>query len=256
MSPTSTTTTRKPRIDPRLQERRIAVKRDEGRRRLRFLVVSVAVVALAGGAAGATRSPILEVDLVVVCGAEHLAAGSVLHTAGLACGDLMVDIDTGAAARRIERLSWVASAEVHRRWPGTVQVRVTERRAAAAVPVVGGWATVDASGRVLERAADLPAGLSVVEVPALRDDNVPPRLRDALAVAAAIPERLRERVPRVVPGPDGIELPLQPSGFVRFGGADQLGEKLTALETILDRVDGPVAVIDVRVPDAPVLTRG
>jgi cell division protein FtsQ len=250
------TTTTRPRIDPRLQERRIAVKRDEGRRRLRFLVLSLVVVALAGGAAGATRSPMLDVDLVEVTGATHVAPATVLHTARIARGDLMVDIDTGAAALRIERLSWVASAEVHRRWPGTVQVRVTERRAAAAVPVAGGWATVDVSGRILERAADLPAGLSVVEVPPIQGGRVPTRFRDALTVAAAIPPRLHERVPRVVPRSDGLELPLHPAGVVRFGNAGQLGEKLLALETLLDRVDGPVAVIDVRVPDAPVLTRG
>jgi hypothetical protein len=63
-------------------------------------------------------------------------------------------------------------------------------------------------------------------------------------------------VPGVVPKPDGLELPLRPSGVVRFGRADQVGEKLTALETVLDRVQGPIAVIDVRVPHAPVLTRG
>ena len=251
-----TTTQSRPRIDPRLQERRIAVKRDEGRRRLRFLVVSVVVVALGAGLAGATRSPLLDVDLIEVTGAEHVAADTVLHTAGVRPGDLMVDVDTGAAARRIERLSWVASAEIRRQWPGTLQVRVTERRAAAAIPVTGGWATVDAKGRILERGADAPAGLGVVDVPPLRTDQVPARLRDALIVAAAIPPRLLERVPRVVPGRDGLELPLQPHGVVRFGGPDQLGEKLTALETLLDRVEGPVAVIDVRVPDAPVLTRG
>ncbi|MEY2474912.1 MAG: cell division protein FtsQ [Actinomycetota bacterium] len=250
------TTSTRPRIDPRLQERRIAVKRDEGRRRLRFLIVSAVVVALVGAAAGATRSPLLDIDLIEVSGAEHVAAGTVLRTAGLDRGDLMIDLDPGAAARRIERLSWVAQADVRRQWPGTVQVRVIERRAAAAVPVAGGWATVDSSGRILERAAEPPQGLGIVDVPPIRGDRVPAGLLDALEVAAAIPERMLERVPSVVVRPDGLELPLHPTGVVRLGGPDRLGEKLTALETLLDRVDGPVAVIDVRVPDAPVLTRG
>jgi cell division protein FtsQ len=243
-------------MDPRIKERRIAVKRDEGRRRLRFLIVSAIVVGLVGAAAGATRSPLLDVDLIEVRGAEHVAVGTVLRTAGLARGDLMIDLDPGAAERRIERLSWVAQADVRREWPGTVAVRVIERRAAAAVPVAGGWATVDGSGRILERAADAPAGLGIVDVPPIRGNRVPKALLDALTVAAAIPERLLDRVPSVVQRPDGLELPLRPTGTVRLGGPDRLGEKLTALETLLDRVDGPVAVIDVRVPDAPVLTRG
>jgi cell division protein FtsQ len=253
----TTTTGRPPRIDPRLQERRIAVKRDEGRRRLRFIVTSLVVVALAAAAAGATRSKLLDVDILEVTGAAHVAPDTVLHAAGLARGDLMIDVDAGAAAHRIERLSWVDRAEVRRDWPGTVRVRVIERRAAAAVPTRAGWATVDASGRVLERAADPPAGLAVViDTPPIDGGRVPARLLDALTVAAALPERLLTRVPAVALRGGGLELPLQPSGVVRFGGPDHLAEKLTALETLLDRVEGPVAVIDVRVPDAPVLTRG
>lgn len=252
-----TATTKPPRIDPRLQERRIAVKRDEGRRRLRFIGISLGVVALGAAAAGATRTPLLDVDLIEVTGAKHVAASTVLRTGGLARGDLMVDIDPGAVAGRIQRLSWVDRAEVRREWPGTIRVRVIERVAAAAVPAKGGWATVDARGRVLERTVDPPAGLGVVtDVPPLEGDRVPARLLDALTVAAAIPQRLLERVPAVVVRPGGLELPLQPGGVVRFGGPDRVGEKLTALETLLDRVEGPVAVIDVRVPDAPVLTRG
>lgn len=245
-------------MDPRLRERRIAVKRDEGRRRLRFLIASASVVALAASGAAATRSPLLDVDLIEVTGAGNVPVDTVLRTAGMARGDLMVDIDPSATARRIELLSWVADADVRRQWPGTVQVRVTERRAAAAIPVVGGrWATVDATGRVLERTADVPAGLGViVDVPPIAGDRVPARLRDALAVAAAIPARLLTRVPGVVPRADGLELVLHPAGVVRFGGPEDVQEKLTAVETLLDRVEGPIAVVDVRVPNAPVLTRG
>lgn len=251
----STATT--PRMDPRLRQRRVEVKRDEGRRRLRFLVVCVVVVALAGAAAGATRSPLLDVDLVDVTGAAHVTPKKVLATAGVSHGDLMVDVDPGAVADRVERLPWVARAEVRRQWPGTVVVHVTERTAAAAVPAPGGWATVDATGRVLERTVDAPAELgAVVDVDAVTGDQVPSELRAALEVAAAVPPHLLDRVAGVRPGPDGLELPLRAGGVVRFGPPTQMREKLTALATLLDRVEGRVATIDVRVPDAPVLTRG
>jgi cell division protein FtsQ len=244
-------------MDPRLRERRVAVKRDEGRRRLRFLVVCLSVVGLAGAGAAATRTPLLDVDRIEITGVQHVTPAQVLKVARLARGDLMDDVDTGAAAGRIEGLPWVARAEVRRQWPATVAVRVVERRAAAAIPAVGGWATVDAEGRVLERSTDPPAELgAVVEVDQVRGDQVPARYRDALAVAVALPQGLLPDVAGVRPGPDGLELPLRAGGVVRFGGTEQLGAKLLALSTILDRVDGPIATIDVRVPDAPVLTRG
>lgn len=247
----------RPRMDPRLRDRRIAVKRDEGRRRLRFLIASASVVALAAAGAGATRSPLLDVDLIEVTGARYVPADTVLRTAGVTRGDLMVDIDPSATARRIERLSWVADADVRRQWPGTIQVRVTERRAAAAIPVVGGrWATVDTTGRVLERTADAPGLVVVVDVPPIAGDRAPPRLREALTVAAAIPSRLLARVPGVALRADGLDLVLHPAGVVRFGRPEHVQEKLTAVETLLDRVEGPIAIVDVRVPNAPVLTRG
>jgi cell division protein FtsQ len=168
----------------------------------------------------------------------------------------MIDTDPARAARRIERLSWVASASVSRQWPGTVRVRVIERRAVAAVPARGGWAAVDAAGRVLERTTDPPPNLGViVDAPPIAGDQVPPRLHDALAVAAALPPRMLDRVAGVAARSGGLELLLRPKGVARLGGTEQLREKLTALETMLARVQGPMAVIDVRVPDAPVLTR-
>jgi hypothetical protein len=60
----------------------------------------------------------------------------------------------------------------------------------------------------------------------------------------------------VIAGTAGIELRLAPAGVVRFGPAEAVGPKLRALATLLARVDlTDVAVIDLRVPDAPVLTR-
>jgi cell division protein FtsQ len=255
-----TTSTRpsRPPIDPRIKERRIAVQRHEGRRRLRVLIGVLAVIALAGAALAATHSPLLDVDRVRLTGNRHVVAADVLRTTGIARGDLMVDADLDGARSRLEALPWVERATVARKWPSTVTVTIVERLPAAAVPAPDGrWATVDRTGRVLEVTPAPPAGLAlVVDVPPVSGPTAPAALTDALAVAGAVPSRLLGRVPAVAPTGDGIELRLAPSGVVRFGRADQVGEKLAALETVLDRVTGPIGVIDVRVPDAPVLTRG
>jgi cell division protein FtsQ len=256
---TVTTSTRPPRpsIDPRIKERRIAVQRDEGRRRLRLLIVVMAVLALAGAGVGATRSPLLDVDRVLLTGNHHVGPTEALRTAGITRGDLMVDVDLDGARHQLEALAWVARATVTRKWPSTVTVRIMERQPAAAVPAPDGhWATVDRTGRVLEVTASAPAGLAlVVDVPPVTGPRAPDALQGAITVARAIPARLLPRVPAVVAMSDGIELRLAPSGRVRFGPAEQVGEKLAALETLLDRVHGPLGVVDVRVPDAPVLTR-
>jgi hypothetical protein len=54
-----------------------------------------------------------------------------------------------------------------------------------------------------------------------------------------------------------IALKLDPRGIVRFGGADQVAAKVRAIETVLASLDtSDLAVLDVRLPSSPVLTRG
>jgi len=51
-------------------------------------------------------------------------------------------------------------------------------------------------------------------------------------------------------------LRLRAQGVVRLGDTGRLGPKLVAAEAVLGDVDAArVAVLDVRVPDTPVLTR-
>jgi hypothetical protein len=53
-----------------------------------------------------------------------------------------------------------------------------------------------------------------------------------------------------------VELRLRPSGVVRLGRTDKLSEKMLAVETVLTQVDlGRLAVLDVRVPSSPAITR-
>jgi hypothetical protein len=53
-----------------------------------------------------------------------------------------------------------------------------------------------------------------------------------------------------------LELRLNPAGVVRLGPPDQLAEKMLATQTVLAQVDlTGLAVLDVRVPASPAITR-
>ena len=248
-------------IDPRIRQRRIAVRRDEGRRRLRVLVIAASTVGAVLLGWVVTRSPVLDVDRLRVVGARQATPASVLAALDVGRGDALLDVDEEGAARRVERLPWVDDADVRREWPGTVVVTVTERRPAASVRARGGgWMLVDASGRLLARRPLPQEGLPAIEGGTWADDpggDLGAPARAALRVANAIPA---ERVPAVpvVAVLDGgeLELRLAPSGVARLGSADQLEAKLLAVFTVLDRVDlRGLERLDVRVPSAPVVTR-
>lgn len=154
-----------PRIDPRLRQRWIDARREEGRRRLRLIVGMLAALALLGAGFAALHSPLLRVRHVRIAlgdvpAGSDLTRAQVQAQAGLDRRRLMVNVSTAKEAQLVEALPWVATARVERDWPGTIKIAVTQRRPVAELDRVpgrpaSGVAIVDATGRVL---AVEPAG--------------------------------------------------------------------------------------------------
>lgn len=245
-------------MDPRIRARRIEVARSEARRRLRVVLVATGTLVVLGSGYGLTRSPLLDVDAVELAGAVRTARADALAAAGLDRPRQLVDLDPGTVSRRLERLPWVADASVTRRWPGTVVLRITEREPVAVLAAGERWAEIDAEGRVLGLADRPPTGLPVLE--GVEAGGVGSHLEGPAAaaaeIAAALPDGLRRTVASVRAGDAGVELALVPRGTAVLGPATEVGDKLVALQTVLAEVDPTtVELIDVRVPNAPVLTR-
>lgn len=255
------TAKRSPSIHPRIRERRVAVTKEAGRKRLKLAGAAAALVGTVVGAWALTRSPLLDVDEVRATGAEETPLEDIIATGDLVYGRPMTDIDPAAAAAAIRDLPWVEKARVERRWPSSIVVTLTERAPVAGVAQPDGkWALVDSAARVLVVIDGPPVGLPHIHdaeaVPApgavLTED-----LAEAVAAAAALPESLKRVVGGVNLRPGGVELALSAGGVVRLGDPGrQLAEKLRAAATVLNRVGAPeVDVLDVTVPRAPVLTR-
>jgi cell division protein FtsQ len=252
-------------IDPRLRARRISVRRDEARKRLHRLIAMGVAVALMVTAFLVTRSPLLDVDRVVVTGTTHLTTEVVAAATGIRRHSPMTDVNLSRARAGALALPWVESVSVRREWPATVRVVVRERTAVAVVsaPQADGaaevWALVDRAGRVLEAVPAAPPAMALLEgvsassAPGSRLDAT---ADDLLAVAAALAPPLAAHVASVARTDDGVELRLRERGVVRMGTADDLSAKLLAVATVLGQVElRGLCVVDVRVPLAPSLTR-
>lgn len=244
-------------VHPRMRRRRLAVQRDAGRRRLQRAAAALAIVAALLGAYVVSQTPLLDVDRVEVGGAERTAPGDVRAALGAEPGDPMAGVDTGAASRRVEELPWVDEATVRRRWPNTVQVRVTERRPVAVLDVVAGRsALIDGEGRVLAIGDELPDGLVALEGvdgPIAVGEQIDADAEDALVLTEALVARLPGAVAAISVD---LQAELVAGGIVRFGSVDDLDDKLVALETVLAHVDvACLDALDVRVPRSPALTR-
>ena len=267
-------------IDPRLRARRQALRRREGRRRLRRLVAVLSVGGVVLGTWAVSLSPLLDVDRLVVRGAARSGAAAVEVATGIARGEAMASLDLGAAGRAVERVPWVASATVERQWPGTVSVKVSERTPVALVRAQEGrWVVVDTQGRQLtvvgddDLAAlgDIAGGGAMSGLPRIEGldaiasagDELGARATGALQLSQRLAVAALSPAPRVEVQPNGaLEASIESAGAgevrVLFGRPERLGDKVVALATLLAELDDrPGSVLlDVRVPEAPVLTRG
>ena len=253
-------------VDPRLRARRIAVRKDAGRRRFHRLVLLVVVAVLALTAVIVLESPILDVDEITVSGARATDPAVVTDASGVDVGSALLLADLDAVQRRIESLPWVEEATVERDLPGGLVIDVIERTPSAVVASGDAAVLVDPEGFVLSGAdpASLPASVSpfppFVQVVA---SEAPPgpggRIDRDLLDAVALAERLRGNPANVVAAvhlEPALRLELAGGGFVDLGDGEAIDSKVEAFRTIHARVDQAcIAVLDLRVPTRPVLTR-
>ena len=248
-------------VDPRIRQRRVAVQREEGRRRLWFLVGAAVVAIAVASVVGATQSPLLDVDRVEVRGASRTPHADLVAASGLGGQPRMVEVDTAQVARGVEALPWVDHARARRAWPGAVVIEIGERRPVAVARAGSGWAVVDGTGRVLEVTTHRPANLPAIagaHAPGAPGTALSSAAAQLVRVAGALPPGLHERVSEIQATADE-EFLLRlapPGGEVRLGGLEALEAKITSALTVLQKADVTrLRTLDVRAPATPVLTR-
>jgi cell division protein FtsQ len=244
-------------MDPRIRERRIEVKREMGRRRLRWLTVVATIVCLVGAMYLLVNSALLDVDHIPVRGAQHVSAREVQAASGVHTGDALVFVDTGAVARRVERLPWVEHAAVTKQMPNTVRIIVTEYEPAAYVRAGHDIVLLAANGRALARVKRAPAGAVEIRgvrvAPANGELLSPP---EAAHITAQLPDALATQVKAVDVGGVGVSLVLARGGELRFGApADVDAKAAAALAVLTHNGSAPFAFIDVSTPSTPLLHR-
>ena len=226
-----------------------------GRRGRRVLVLVVVVGVLGTAAWMATRSPLLDVEHLVVRGNDRATTDEVLGAAGLDRGDAIVWVDVGAATRGIEALPWVRDASVVREWPDTVRVTVRERRPVAWVDAGGGQAlVVDADARILALDAGPPPGLpQLLEVATAGPVGGVVTPAEGARVAGAL-HGLVQASTRAIATTDGrVTLQIVSGQEIRLGHPTQLRAKVRAAVAVLGAPQAAgKAYVDVSAPSNPV----
>jgi cell division protein FtsQ len=250
-------------IDPRIRQRRVAVQRGAGRRRLRWVLVGLVVAALVVVGIVLLHTSPFSSKVVVVTGSHpQTPTATIVAAAGLDHPRPLIDINTGAAAAGVEQLPYIASARVTRHWPDGVEVAVTER---VPVAVVAGpttsWSQVDVQGRTLAVTPARPPSLPQLIVttaagaaPApVVGKSLPVEAQPGLKVSSTLPLAFSAQVVSVTVAADTtVNLALNSGLTVELGTATSLPAKYEDVAAII--AHGSLRgkkVIDVTVPNAP-----
>ena len=243
-------------VDPRIRARRIAVAREQGRRRLRVVLVLLTVIVVAGSAWLLVNSPFFDVDHIVVTGVPKARVAAFVAASGVHRHDPLLLVSAGKVAHRIERVPGIGSVHVSRDFPGTLRISVRELGVAlwARVPA-GGVALVGHDGRVTRYATAPPPGVDelrgVTRVPGPGGRLVSAEIVDVLdQLPAALVARVVGAMSAV--RADDVRLYLITGGEVRLGDLSSLHDKAVVAEAVIVRMACALVYVDVRSLSNPV----
>lgn len=199
----------------------------------------------------ATATAGLAVDDVLVEGRNRTAAAEVLATLGVNRGSPTLRFDPAAAREQLIALAWIADAQVERRLPDLIFVRLEERQPLALWQLHGRLSVIDTEGSVIEGAE--PARFA--ELPLLVGEGAPQRAGNLLALLDRAPDLAEKVVAAVRVGERRWNVVLEGDIEVRLPevGATEAWQQLAELvreEALLER---DVVTIDLRLPDRLIL---
>lgn len=220
----------------------------------RWPVALVGLVVLGAATWWVTNSAIFNLRTLEIRGNAHLTKAQVARVGALTGEVNVLWTLPGTIERRLESHPRIREAHVSRTLPSTLIVVIKERRAVAVLPESG--AIVGPDGKVLGTKKQTGA-LPLISTPPTEGGEGKTLARDGLAVARAMPPKLRRLVQDITVGDAGrIQLRLRDGTIVTYGDRSQMAVKAAVLRSVLqwsERTRIKTKSIDVSVPTAPTL---
>jgi cell division protein FtsQ len=225
-------------LPPRYRRRRLAAA-------LIGAVVLLTVVGL-GTRVLLYDAGLANVEEVTVTGLTTVPEQVVRDAAAVTAGGPLISTDTAGVAQRVARVEGVASVEVRRAWPHTVEIEVTERVPVALWASPQGLFEVDTTGLSYRRAPEPPPALPRLVFTGVAPQD--PATAAAITVLRGLTEPLRAQVATVDVAGTQVTLGLVDERSVRWGDPERSADKVAVLGPLLGQ---PGTVYDVSSPDLP-----
>ena len=228
---------------------------------LRWKLALVAALVPAGfcGWLALRDSALFSVDRVTIEGLSAQAVPAVTEQlVSTARAQTTTDFSLAAVRASVAQYTLIANVRAQTHFPHGVTLIVTERRPVARLQAAGQSIPIARDGTVVSGLAHLPALAAVpsAHVP-LAGHARDPFVKIALAVLAAAPAPLRERVVAVTQGSGALTIHLHRGPRLIFGNAALPHAKWDAAAAVLaNRGSRGASYIDLRLPSRPVAQTG
>ena len=225
--------------DQRIRARRISVRRAEGRRRLRWVAIGLAAVAIPVATLAVLASPLFDVSEVSVQGATYTDPALIATIIDDISGDPVLLVDTMELEERLRADPWVESVKVETDFPHRVIIDIRERKPIAAFQGGDGrFRIIDFEGRVLDVIDGIP--IDYMLITGDHPDTTRGQFASAPYSATAqlvlgLPSEIRSITESVGLNAATGALALQFTGgtLVQLGDASNMDEKLARLLSLV-----------------------
>lgn len=243
-------------MEPRVAERRKSVSEDRARKRLRWILSVIMLIAMVLGGLWLIRSPVLSIRQVEITGSEQSNAAGAVRALGMGIGTPTVDVRGDAIAEAILQDPWVQEVTVDVAWPGSVLIEVAERTPVAPVLAGAQWVLVGQDGGVIMVVGDPSTEDALVAI-----DQGPISPGSVITDPAAL-GALRFIESLSVDHRTGLKLQMEGPGLlatigeyqVRLGRPVDMVLKASVLEGLLDTDMPPGARINLIAPLRPAVS--
>ena len=210
-----------------------------------IVVAALLLVALVGYLV-LSYTPAFTIAKVETTATKHISRASIAKLAKVPKGSTLLNLDEDKVTRNLKKNPWVGSVTYERRYPDTVRIVVRERKVSALVVMSAGdvvWYLGE--GNVWIE----PASIKVGESDSIDDLALAAAQKAGVMLITDVPASITPSFSAV--SVDSIGCTLKSGVQVSLGSPTNISSKEAVLAQILEKYQGKLTYVNVRVPTRP-----
>ncbi len=228
---------------------------------LRIVAIIGVVLLLIFGGIFLYRSDLFHVNNVQVNGVSHLTSQEITSIAAVSDDSTLLRLDANGIIARLKDNAWVQDVAIHRVFPDTIEINITERAPGAVVNIndKSTW-VISTDGTWLSAATteDQQTAMHIIDVsptlptPISGTECTDGGIKNALSIMGAISKDLLSKIVSISAESSlKTSLNLADGVTVAFGDSSDVEIKEAAINSLLSKYEGKISYINVRVPTRP-----